>query len=106
MAATPETFVRPWCCPEPRCKPVWNYQVEAEPTPGDSFVCFGEMAEPVAFTYDGSEHINDLNHCDYTALKGVIRWQENEDDWIAAQRFYATALRKLKAGKAPGRCRA
>ncbi|KKN21884.1 hypothetical protein LCGC14_0921130, partial [marine sediment metagenome] len=50
-----ETYTRPWCCPEPRCKPVWNYQVGAEPTPGDSFVCFGEMAEPVAFTYDGSE---------------------------------------------------
>ncbi|KKK70175.1 hypothetical protein LCGC14_2926640 [marine sediment metagenome] len=94
-----EEFNRPWCCPEPRCRLVWNYQVGAAPTPGDSFVCFGEMAEPVAFTYDGSEHVNDLNHCDYTPLKGVIRWQENEDDWVAAQRFYATALRKLKAGR-------
>jgi hypothetical protein len=57
------------------------------------------MAEPVAFSYDGSEHNNDLNHCDYTPLKGVIRWQENEDDWVAVQRFFATALRKLKAGR-------
>ncbi len=26
------------------------------------------------------------------------KFGENEDDWIAVPRFYATALRKLKAG--------
>lgn len=88
---------RPWCCPEPRCQPVYNYNVGADPTPGDSFICFGIMSEPVAFTYDGSEHRNDLNHCDYTPLKGVIRWQENVDDWRLAIRFFRNALRKLKA---------
>jgi hypothetical protein len=57
------------------------------------------MPRPVAFSYDGSEHQNDLNHCDYTPLKGIIRWQENEDDWLAAERFYGRARQKLQAAR-------
>ena len=92
---------RPWCCPEPRCSPVYNIQVGNLPSPGESYVCFGRMEKPVEFTYDGSPHRNDLNHCDYTPLKGVIRWQENRDDWLAARRFYDIALRKLSALEEP-----
>ena len=87
---------RPWCCPEPRCAPILNDQVQAVPTPGDSFICFGQMPEPVEFSYDGSVHRNDLNHCDYTPLKGVIRWQENPDDWRYVHRIYGRALSKLE----------
>jgi hypothetical protein len=54
------------------------------------------MERPIKFTYDGNVHVNDLNHCEYTPLKGVIRWQENEDDWVAAQELYGIALRKLR----------
>ena len=90
-------FPRPWCCPEPRCMPIHNIQVERDKaTPGDSFVCFGLMPTPVAFTYDGVEHQNDLNHCDYTPLKGVVRYQETADDWRASQNMYNRALNTLK----------
>ena len=81
--------LRPWCCPEPSCKPIHNDQVER---PGVSFICFGKMARPVEFTYDGEKHNNDLNHCDYTPLKGVIRWQENPDDWRYIVAQYQRAL--------------
>lgn len=88
---------RPWCCPEPRCMPIHNIQVERDKaTPGDSFVCFGVGLREVPFSYDGVEHSNDLNHCDYTPLKGVIRFQENADDWRAAVNLYNRALNKLK----------
>jgi hypothetical protein len=53
------------------------------------------MAEPVEFVYDGKKHANDLNHCDYTPLKGVIRWQENEGDWRALAKMVERALEKL-----------
>ena len=90
-------YPRPWCCPEPRCQPVYNHQVTTDPTPGDSFICFGMLGRTVEFSYDGAAHANDLSHCDYTPLKGIIRWQENRDDWLAVVRSFRVALRKLQA---------
>lgn len=87
---------RPWCCPEPRCWLLMNYNV-AGTRPGESFICFGVMERPVEFSYGGVVHKNDLNHCDYTPLKGVVRWQENEDDWRAMHGLYGAALRKVAA---------
>ncbi len=88
---------RPWCCPEPSCTPIYAYNLYAPAVPAESFVCFGRMARPVEFTYDGVKHANDLNHCDYTPLKGIIRWQENEDDWRGVVKTFSRALEKLKA---------
>ena len=92
-------FNRPWCCPEPRCTPVHQLGNEAvdlsRPTPGESFLCFGEAPE-VVFIYDGVEHKNDLRSCSYTALKGVIANQENRDDWWLLARHYTAALSALK----------
>jgi hypothetical protein len=77
---------RPWLCPEPRCTPLLNmrdgkYKDITVPEPGHSFFCWGLMAEPVEFVYDGVEHTNDRNFCTYTPLKGVIRLQTIENDW-------------------------
>ena len=88
---------RPWCCPEPRCTPIYQYpwNVVRKVDPGSSFSCFGVMDRAVVFIYDGNEHANDLNHCDYTPLKGVIRWQENRDDWIGLRDMATAALARL-----------
>lgn len=48
------------------------------------------------FTYDGVEHANDLNSCHYSALKGVIRFQENKDDWENLLAAYTRALMRVK----------
>ena len=92
---------RPWCCPEPRCAPVYqvkdsDYEDIATPNPGESFFCFGMMDRPIKFNYDGVEHENDLNSCSYTALKGVIRFQENLDDWEWMEIAYRRARQKVK----------
>lgn len=87
---------RPWCCPEPSCAPLHNDQVESAPTPGISFICFGVMEREVVFTYDGETHANDLSHCDYTPLKGMIRWQENRSDWRYVIEQYNRALHILE----------
>lgn len=90
---------RPWCCPEPRCAPVHqltgsNRPLD-EPAPGETFLCFGRAPE-VKFSYDGVEHINDLRTCTYTALKGVVSYQENADDWRALVNAYSRALAALQ----------
>lgn len=86
---------RPWCCPEPRCTPMLLHNYYKPIRPGASFTCFGRMEQPVEFTYDGEEHVNDLSHCDYTPLKGIIRWQECKDDWVALTKMFARAIEKL-----------
>lgn len=90
---------RPWCCPETRCRPIHQLAGSDEPlsvpTPGESWLCFGKMDEPVVFTYDGVDHTNDLRSCWYTALKGVVANQENADDWRALRNAYVRALSAL-----------
>lgn len=81
---------RPWCCPEPRCTPltsVANGDITHFES-GESWWCWGVMAEPVTFIYDGNQHDNEFNSCFYSALKGVVRSQECEDDWRVLRRAY------------------
>lgn len=95
MTATQQ---RPWCCPEPRCRPV-HLLTEAELAPGESFICFGD-APPVTFVYDGVEHANDARSCHYTPLKGLIAYQESLDDWAAIRGAYWRAEHALTARRA------
>lgn len=90
---------RPWCCPEPRCMPLHTLVDDDGMQPGNSFVCFGKAPE-VEFSYDGIEHRNDLRHCDYTPLKGLIAYQENESDWQALKTAYWRALSALDTHRA------
>ncbi|KAF0156255.1 MAG: hypothetical protein FD189_1060 [Elusimicrobia bacterium] len=91
---------RPWCCPEPRCAPLFQLKDGGwqllECKPGESFFCFGKLAEAVRFVYDGIEHVNDLSTCCFTPLKGIIRYQENREDWYALKTAYTRALQKLE----------
>jgi hypothetical protein len=94
---TPERMAipRPWCCPEPRCAPVHQLSDNPDlsvPSPGDSFSCWGSLAETVRFVYDGVDHANDLRSCHYTPLKGLVMWQENRDDWRLLRDAYDRAL--------------
>ncbi len=98
---------RPWCCPEPRCRPVLQVADSAAgplgtPQPGQSFGCWGRLTEDVRFEYDGVEHRNDLKSCQYTALKGVMSWQENRDDWVLMAAAYHLALSRINAEDSRG----
>jgi hypothetical protein len=89
---------RPYCCPEPRCTPIHNHgdgESLAQPRPGQSFTCLGKMPREIEFAYDGSDHRNDLNRCVYTPLKGIIRFQENVEDWRCERTVLAVGLRNL-----------
>ena len=91
---------RPWCCPEPRCVPI--YQVRdggsqglARPQPGESFNCWGRLPAEIVFDYDGVPHANALRSCGYTPLKGVVTWHENPEDWALLSHGYQTALDRV-----------
>ena len=93
-------IARPWCCPDPgNCAPLIQLRDgDALPLdiaqPGQTWVCFGKMT-PVEFTYAGVEHPNDLHSCHYTALKGVVMYQENRADWESLATYYHLAVRKV-----------
>lgn len=97
MTGRPKVVNRPWCCPEPRCQPVSQLAEHdlKDAQPGESFSCFGRMPAGIEFEYDGAAHRNDLRSCHYTPLKGVVAYQENEDDWRMLVRAYTAALNAL-----------
>ena len=93
---------RPWCCLDPDCIPLhqlkdWEYPDLSVREPGQSWLCLGKMPKPVAFTYEGVEHENNLNECSHTPLKGIIRNQGNRQDWAALAATYQIALGALSS---------
>jgi hypothetical protein len=58
---------------------------------GDSFVCFGRMAEPVVYEAGSVRHDNALCTCHFTPRLGLVRFFENLDDWTAIREAYGHA---------------
>jgi len=96
---------RPKLCPCPRtCTPIYNSMVcdarikdeSADMAQGYSGECIGKMSEAVEFIYGGSPHKNDMNRCVFTPLKGIIRFQENADDFWSSIILLSRALDVLK----------
>src|SRR5688500_10595448 len=85
----------PYCCPERTCDPIYVCGYEGTENAGASWECFGRMADVTVFEYAGERHRNDLNRCVYTPLKGVIRFQENAQDWALWVYATETALCEL-----------
>ena len=74
---------RPVLCPCPSsCQPIYSASdlQQRDMAEGHSGDCWGKMAEEILFQVGGIEHRNDLNHCIFTTLKGILRYQENEGD--------------------------
>lgn len=90
---------RPWCCPDHHCTPltqIANFQDLAKFRAGESFSCWGKMAEAIEVSYAGVPHVNDLCSCHFTPLKGLIRGHENKDDWLLLKLQYEKALAMLE----------
>lgn len=100
-------ITRPWCCPEPRCEPIYQAMDQSalpleNAQPGQSFSCWGVMSEAIAFEYDGVRHENDLRSCHATALKGLVAYQENVEDWIIMADGYHLAESRIRALRKSG----
>jgi hypothetical protein len=79
---------RPPFCPDPTgCAPLIHPLTDSDNMTldqrGYAVFCFGRLAEPLTWTFDGVEHVETLSTCQSSPLKGVVRWLENEADWSA-----------------------
>ncbi len=83
---------KPRCCPDEGCEILFCSRHD-DTDVGDSFDCYGRIPE-VTFSWNGNEHKNDISHCTYTPLKGIIRYLENKDDQtlIIARLFRLLAM--------------
>lgn len=77
---------RPHLCPcSKSCTPLYNSLAEddrvvsGDLNEGYSGDCIGKGDESV-YVVGGQTHTNDMNHCVFTPLKGVIRFQINKED--------------------------
>lgn len=88
---------RPILCPcSQSCQPLYNSLADddrvkvGDLNEGYSGDCIGKGDQSV-YVVGGQTHTNDMNHCVFTPLKGVIRFQINRDD-VAGMLHMATAV--------------
>ena len=92
---------RPHLCPcKETCQPIYNALAfddrvqTGDLNEGYSGDCIGR-SEPLEYTIGGQKHINDLNHCIFTPLKGIIRFQVNKDDLHLMSNMCRAVLAKV-----------
>lgn len=98
MTAEQREHWRPAICPDRAgCAPLIHPMTDSDNLPAMdnptfAIFCFGRLTEERRWTFNGVEHVEDLSTCQYSPLKGVIRWLENVSDWAALQRAYRAAI--------------
>ena len=95
---SPSRKDRPPLCPcAATCEPIVNMMahdnriVTGDLNDGYSGDCIGQ-SKPLEYTVGGQKHINDLNHCIFSPMKGIIRFQVNKDDLHSMVRMCLLAL--------------
>lgn len=93
---------RPPLCPcATTCTPIWNGLAfddrlkTGDLNEGYSGDCIGQSI-PLTYIVGGQEHVNDMNHCIFTPLKGVLRFQINKDDVSAMLHMCNSVLAELE----------
>jgi len=103
-----ERINRPKFCYDWNCKVLLSTFDEKEFDQGLSFFCFGKMEKERTFIDKGTIHRNDISHCYYTPLKGMIRFFMNIDDlWgeANAKLRVLNKLKEIKCDKCGGKAR-
>lgn len=92
---------RPPLCPCPQsCRPLYNALADdprlktGDLNEGYSGDCIGKADESV-YVVGGQQHTNDMNHCVFTPLKGVIRFQVNREDVYGMMHMAQAVLHDL-----------
>lgn len=77
---------RPKFCYDKNCKVLLSTYSKECFDNGESFFCFGKLKDWHEFKEKKTFHANDISHCYYTPLKGMLRFFMNTDDlWGEAQ---------------------
>lgn len=65
---------RPIFCYDKNCKVIYSTFQQEHFDEGYSFFCYGKLKKPHLFIEREAKHFNQLSHCYYTPLKGMIRF--------------------------------
>ncbi len=92
---------RPLICPcKETCTPIWNGLafdtriITGDLNEGYSGDCIGK-SQLLTYTVGGNEHVNDMNQCIFTPLKGIIRMMINLGDIEAMYMMSQSVLSEL-----------
>ncbi len=70
-------------CSDLSCKMIWTNYSKYDFDKGCSHLCFGILEKEHRFIEKQTTHINNISKCEYTPLKGMIRWFTVFDDlWL------------------------
>jgi len=72
--------LRPPFCYDKDCHLIYTSYDPENFKRGFSFFCFGKLKKPHLFIEHEAKHLNDISHCYYTPLKGMIRFFVNIGD--------------------------
>lgn len=87
----------PWCF-DKDCKVIYSVFDEELHDAGCSSFCYGRLPKAHVFTHRTAEHVNTICNCEYTPLKGAIRFFVNEEDiWGEIQALIAVLNRTVVA---------
>ncbi len=81
----------------PLIRPLTDHDNHDLSGPGYALFCFGRLGAPLDWTFGGVEHHETLSQCQYSPLKGNVRWLDNPADWQALAATYLIAHRAALA---------
>lgn len=101
---------RPPLCPCPvSCQPIYNSIADddrmktGDLDEGYSGDCMG-MAQPTQYVVGGQVHHNNMNHCVFTPLKGIIRFQINPEDVYGMLHLASAVMSELHPERVCKKC--
>ncbi len=86
---------RPKFCFDENCKVLLSTYDKDDFDKGISFFCFGKLKASHKFKEKETVHENNISHCYYTPLKGMIRFFMNTDDLWGEIQAKIRVLNKL-----------
>jgi len=73
-------LIRPRICPDLQCELLWSDFLPSFVEQGYSFCCVGRLAEPHEFVWREVTHRNDFCFCQYSPMKGMIKFLMDRND--------------------------
>jgi hypothetical protein len=95
-------LIRPRICPDLQCELLWSDFLPSALEQGYSFSCIGRLDKPHEFVWREVVHRNDFCFCQYTPLKGMIKFLMNKEDIEHEIAVLGVALRAIKMEQCAG----
>lgn len=73
-------LIRPRICPDLQCELLWSDFLPSFVEQGYSFCCIGRLPTPHEFVWREVTHRNDFCLCQYSPMKGMIKFLMDRND--------------------------